>query len=74
MILFAQRLQQAGLAFISANARHRVIAETIQAAEVVCATQADAYCVDSWAAKEGLVVFARVATTEELAEHARWSL
>jgi hypothetical protein len=49
-----------------------VVDETIVVAEVVCATQADAYRIDSWAAKEGFPVFVRVATAVELAEHAKW--
>lgn len=71
MKLLAQRLQEAGLAFISARATHR--AGGLRVDEIVCPTQHDVELVDAWAEREGFPVNARVATAEELADHERWS-
>ncbi len=71
MKLLAIRLQEAGLSFISARATHKPGGLRID--EIVCPTQADADRVDAWAAGEGFPVIARVATTEEMAGHERWS-
>lgn len=67
-MLLAQRLQAAGLDFLSARARHRPGGTTIE--EVVCETEVDAIKVKAWAAREKLVLVAvRVATTREREEH-----
>jgi hypothetical protein len=69
--LLGTLLQKAGLAFISAKARH-IRNGAVRVDEIVCATHEDAALVDAWAAKEGYPVVARVATPEELAEHKRF--
>lgn len=67
MNLLGQKLQQAGLNFISAKARHHASGMRID--EIVCATSSDVAAVDAWAEKEGYPVKARVATTEELDDY-----
>jgi hypothetical protein len=68
--LLAQQLQRAGLAFISAKARH--LPGGLRIDDIVCPTQEDADKVDAWAAKEGYPVKARVATSGELADWQQW--
>lgn len=67
-LLLAQRLQAAGLNFISAKARHRGSETRID--EIVCETEVDAIKVKAWAAREKLLLVAvRVATSQERADY-----
>jgi|HubBroStandDraft_2_1064218.scaffolds.fasta_scaffold16971_2 hypothetical protein len=65
MMLLGQRLQRAGLAFMSARARHGAGGVCVEA--IVCETTEDAEKVNAWAATERLAVKARVGTAEEIA-------
>jgi hypothetical protein len=65
-----QRLQRAGLMFMSARARHG--ADGTRVDLIVCETVEDAEKVNAWAAREGLAVEARVGTVEEIAEWKKW--
>ena len=68
MMLLANRLQAAGLNFLSAKARHRPGGTTIE--EIVCETEVDAIKVKAWANREKLLlVTVRVATSQERADH-----
>lgn len=71
MNLVGRELQRAGLAFLEAKARHTRDGG-IRVDEILCATPEDAALVDAWAAEKGLPAVARVATSEELAEHKRF--
>ena len=64
MRLLGVRLQQAGLSFMSAKARHR--SDGMRIDEIVCKTPSDAAAVTEWAAREGHPVEARVAAAEEI--------
>ena len=67
-ILLAQRLQAAGLHFISAKARHRGGESKID--EIVCETEVDAIRVKAWVAREKvLLATVRVATAQERADY-----
>jgi hypothetical protein len=69
-MLLGQQLQKAGLAFMSAKARHSRGGVRID--EIVCETVEDAQRVDEWAAREGFPVEARVASVQEVAEWKKW--
>ena len=67
LLLLAQRLQAAGMPFLSAKARHRGGDTRIE--EIVCETEVDAIKVKAWAAREKLLlVTVRVATSQEREE------
>jgi hypothetical protein len=67
-LLLAQKLQAAGLNFLSAKARHRPSGLRIE--EVVCDTEEDVARVKAWATREKVpLVVARLATKAERETH-----
>lgn len=70
MKLLGVELQRAGLPFMSAKAMHS--REGTRAAEVVCATEADAAAVLTWSIVQCCPVDARVARAAEVVEWERW--
>jgi len=67
-LLLAQKLQAAGLDFLSAKARHRPSGLRIE--EVVCDTEDQVARVKAWATRERVpLVVARVATEAEREMH-----